>query len=188
MCCALTLAGLSHAAPNLELQEVQTGRNEGQMVVNAQWQMEIPAALVDALIRGVPLFFVMEAELNRERWYFYDKRIALAERYFRLSYLPLSQRWRVTQASQPFAGKTPGVSLAQGFETLEEALQVIRRVTQWPIAPLSEIELDARHNLELRLRLDLNQLPRPLQIGLQGQSDWALSAVRVQRLNPEALR
>lgn len=185
MCCALTLAGLSHAAPNLELQEVQTGRNEGQMVVNAQWQMEIPAALVDALMRGVPLFFVMEAELTRERWYFYDKRIAHAERYLRLSYLPLTQRWRVNISSQPIGGSNTGVSLGQSFDSLDDALNAIRRVSQWPIANAADVDADAKHNLELRFRLDLTQLPRPLQIGMAGQSEWNLNWVRTQRLQLE---
>jgi hypothetical protein len=34
----------------------------------------------------------------------------------------------------------------------------------------------------LRFRLDVSQLPRPLQIGLVGQDEWNISVTRTVRL------
>jgi Domain of unknown function (DUF4390) len=42
---------------------------------------------------------------------------------------------------------------------------------------------DANHWVQLRYRLDISQLPKPLQIGLLGQGDWAISASTRQRLS-----
>ena len=179
------LSSFAAAETAVELLSLKTQRVEAQIVASAQWQLALPPALESALLKGVPLFFVVEAEVTRERWYFYDKRIAHAERYLRLSYLPLTQRWRVNISSQPIGGSNTGVSLGQSFDSLDDALNAIRRVSQWPIANAADVDADAKHNLELRFRLDLTQLPRPLQIGMAGQSEWNLNWVRTQRLQLE---
>ena len=121
------------------------------------------------------LHFVTEADITRERWYFYDKRIAHAERHHRLSYLPLTQRWRLNSSNQAMNLGGLGVSLGQSFDTLEEATAAMQRVSQWRVASASEIEGDVGFTLEMKFRLDLNQLPRPLQIGALGQQEWTLA-------------
>ena len=177
---------MAHAAgPTVELQSLRMQRGEDQWLVSAVWQFELPPSLEDALQKGVPLYFVTEAEVTRERWYFYDKRISRVERHVRLAFMPLTMRWRLSVSSQPFSNGGSGMSLAQNFETFAEAMDAVRRVAQWPIAPVADIDADAKHNLELRFRLDLTQLPRPLQIGMAGQSDWNLSWSRTVRLQAD---
>ena len=41
--------------------------------------------------------------------------------------------------------------------------------------------------LEFSFRLDLSQLPRPFQIGVAGQSDWAIATQLRERIRPELL-
>ena len=180
--CLCWAASPARADAAVEMQNLHVQRVDGQIVLSVQWQFELPSALEEALQKGVALYFVTEADISRERWYFYDKRIARVERHLRLAYLPLTQRWRLNIASQPFSAGGAGVSLAQSFDTLGEALAAVRRVSQWPLVAAAEIDPDARHNLDLRFRLDLTQLPRPLQIGLSTQADWNLSVGRVLRL------
>ncbi len=43
-----------------------------------------------------------------------------------------------------------------------------------------------RTRCRLRFRLDMSQLPRPLQIGAVGRSDWNLLVFRSQRLPSRA--
>lgn len=181
----LLAMGLAQAAPVVEMQSLRLQRGDDTWTVSAVWQFDLPPPLEEALQKGVPLYFVTEADITRERWYFYDKRIARAERHVRLSFMPLTQRWRLAISNQPFSAGGAGISLAQNFETLAEALEVVRRVSQWPIVAVSEIEPDGKHNLELRFRLDLTQLPRPLQIGVAGQTDWTLSWSRTVRLQAD---
>ena len=178
-------ACLAHAGPSMELQSLRMQRGDEQWLLSAVWQFDLPPALEDALQKGVPLYFVLEAEVTRERWYFYDKRIARAERHLRLAYMPLTQRWRLSVSSQPFSSSNPGVSLAQNFESYNEAIEAVRRIAQWPLVSVADVDPDAKHNVELRYRLDLTQLPRPLQIGIAGQSDWNLSGGRTLRLQAD---
>ena len=176
------------AQSSVELQSFKAERQEGALVLSGKWRFELSAAMQEALLKGVALHFVSEADITRERWYFYDKRIAHAERYHRLSYLPLTQRWRLNSANQPLSLSGLGVSLGQTFDTLEEATAAMQRVGQWRVAAAADIESDTVYTLEMKFRLDLNQLPRPLQIGALGQPEWNLSYSKRMPLVVESAR
>ena len=128
------------------------------------------------MLKGVPLFFVNEAEVLRERWYWYDKKISAAERHFRLAYQPLTRRWRLNVTAGAGRDASLGLALNQSFDTLAQVLSVIKRISRWKIADASELDLNQKYKIEFRFRLDLNQLPRPFQIGALGQSDWDIAA------------
>ncbi len=49
------------------------------------------------------------------------------------------------------------------------------------------LEPKAAHTVQLRFRLNMSQLPRPLQIGAVGRSDWNLLVFRSQRLLARSL-
>ena len=69
---------------------------------------------------------------------------------------------------------------------LDEALSAMRRVIRWRIGDADVLEPNAAHTVQLRFRLDMSQLPRPLQIGAVGRSDWSLLVFRSQRLPSRA--
>ena len=78
------------------------------------------------------------------------------------------------------------MALTQNFDALAEAMAAVQRISRWKIADASELELSQRHLLQFRFRLDVTQLPRPLQIGTLGDTDWdlAVSATRPVQLEP----
>jgi len=114
--------------------------------------------------------------------------VTSAQRHMRLAFQPLTRRWRVAVSSGVITSSGLGVALNQSFDTLEEALAAVRRISGWRIAELADIEAGTRHRLDFRFRLDTSQLPRPLQIGALGQSDWTLGASASQRLELESLK
>jgi len=181
---SLTLTPLtaSAAEPTVELQNLKVEQSDGAVYASLQWNFQLPAPLEDALYKGVALYFVAEIEVTRERWYFYDKKLLSAQRHMRLSFLPLTRRWRVNVASQPFSSAGLGMSLGQSYDNLEDALQSIRRVAQWNIGNASDLEPDTKQNMSISYKLDLTQLPRPMQIGAAGQSDWSIAWNKTQRL------
>ena len=143
-------------------------------------QFELPPAVEEALAKGIPMYFVAEATIYRDRWYWYDKRVASVARHMRLAYQPLTRRWRLQISPQPIGNS--GLILGQMFDTREEALAAVQRVSGWRIADAADVEPDATHNIDFRFRLDVSQLPRPFQIGAVGQAEWIILAVRNQRL------
>ena len=173
-------------APVTEITQFQLERSEEGVLLSAAVRFDLPQVIEDALLKGIPMFFVSEAVLYRDRWYWYDREIAHVRRYMRLSYQPLTRRWRLTIS--PTVIGNSGVGLGQTFDTQEEAMAAVQRFSRWKIADASDINPDERYNVDFRFRLDVSQLPRPFQIGAVGQADWNISVLRNQRLTIDSAR
>ena len=167
----LVATSLLHAA-GAELAAFEVQRGEDGVSIDYALNFELPRGAEEALAKSVPLYFVAEAEVFRDRWYWRDKRIASASRVWRIVYQPLTSNYRVT-----FAG------LSQSYATRAEAFAAIRRGVSWKIADAGQIEEGSRHYVEFSFRLDTSLLSRPMQIGIASQSDWALSVERMQRFD-----
>lgn len=182
---AFVLPAVAQPVPT-EITQLRVERTEEGVLLSASVRFELPPVIDDALAKGIPMFFVAEAVLYRDRWYWYDKQTAAAARYLRLSYQPLTRRWRLVVSPTPIGNS--GLSFGQTFETREEALAAIQHISHWKIAEATDIESDARYNLDYRFRLDISQLPRPFQIGAVGHADWNITASRNLRLTFENLK
>jgi len=163
-----------------EVTALQVERSEEGMLLSATVAFELPSVVDDALAKGIPMFFVAEATLTRDRWWWTDKKVATATRHMRLAFQPLTRRWRLQVSPQPIGQS--GSVLAQSFDTRDEALAAVQRISRWRIVDAADVEADAGHAVEFRFRLDVSQLPRPFQIGAVGQSEWNISAARSLRL------
>lgn len=184
LCLALSLmlTGVAQADTPVEMQGLKLERHDAALYMSGTWQFELPSALEDALLKGITLYFVTEVEISQERWYFYNQRVAYAERHVRLFYQPLTRRWRVNVSPQAFNVSGLGVSLGQSYDTAEEAINAVRRIAQWRIANAADYNPDTKQTISINFKLDLKQLPRPLQIGAAGQSDWNIGYNKSQRL------
>jgi hypothetical protein len=172
----MLLSGLASAQNATEITQYQVERLEDEIALSAQVAFELPVAVEEALLKGVPLYFVIEAEVLRERWYWYDKKISSVERHLRLAYQPLTRRWRLNVTAGAGRDVSLGLALNQTFDTLAQVLAAIKRISKWKIADAGDLEVNQKYKVEFRFRLDLNQLPRPFQIGALGQSDWDIAA------------
>lgn len=184
MAWALLLAGLQAAAQGTAAGDpalVRLERTDDGFYLSTTLQFVLPELALDALHKGIPMYFVAEAEVLRDRWYWSDKVVAQATRYIRLSYQPLTRRWRLSLSPQPLATTGLGVALGQNFDDLDDALAAVQRITRWRIADAAAVEPDQGHTVNLRFRLDMSQLPRPFQIGAVGRSGWNLLVLRSQR-------
>jgi len=170
------LLGMSPAkAESPELTLFQVARSDEGLLLDFNVQFELPKAVEDALIKGVPLHFVADATVYSERWYWRDRKLSQASRTWRLAYQPLTRNYRVG-----FGG------LNQSYDTLSEAVAAVRRMTRWKIAEAGQIDDAVRPYLEFSYRLDTTLLPRPMQIGIGGQPDWTLLVEKTQRVGGAA--
>ena len=174
------------SAAATEITALSAERVDEGVILSAQIRLDLPAQLDDALQKGLPLFFLAEATILRDRWYWTDKEVARATRHLRLAFHPLTRRWRLLVSNSPIT--STGAALGQSFESREEAMAAIERIGGWKIADGPEIGAAPRYTVTLRFRLDLAQLPRPVQIGALGQEDAGLDASRSLRLNTEPAR
>ena len=173
---AIFMSLASSGAKAAELTQQRIERADDGIYLTAQVQFDLPAVVEDALLKGIPMFFVLEADIYRDRWYWTNKRVASAARTVRLAYQPLTRRWRINIVSG-LINSSSGLraTLNQNYETLSEALSAVQRISRWRIADNVEVDADSSHLLEFTFRLDLSQLPRPFQIGVAGQRDWNIS-------------
>ena len=159
-------------AADPQLASFEVVHNEEGVLLTYAVNGDLARSVDDALGKAVPLYFVAEAELFRERWYWRDQRVASAVRIWRIVYQPLTSTYRVT-----FSG------LSQNYNSREEAFAAISRTSRWKIAEPGQLSDGSRHYVEFSYRLDTSLLPRPMQIGIGGQADWNYAVQRVQRLN-----
>ncbi len=160
-------------APGVEVQTLRLRREDGAVLLDFDLRVHLPAAVEDALNRGVPLYFQATAALFRPRWYWRDARVARVERQWRLSYQPLTGVYRVSLGS-----------IAQNHARLEDALTAVSRLGRWQVADGGQAEAGERHYAEFSWKLDISQLPRPMQFGLGSGTEWSLGVERTLRLEP----
>ncbi len=161
------LLPLAAGAQGVELLTLRTSRDDTTLTLEFAARVTLPRAVVDALQRGVPIYFVAEAQLLRSRWYWRDERVARVSRSWRVAFQPLTNTWRVGLGG-----------LNQSFPSLAEAMASVSSSGGWKLADLAAPDLDKSHYVEFSYRLDSSQLPGPMQFGLGGQGDWAVGVSR----------
>lgn len=130
-------------------------------LLSADFSLALNPQLEDAVNKGVPLYFLVEFELLRPRWYWWDERTALATQTHRLSYHALTRQYRVLLNGVP-----------QAFGTLADALDAMSRLRGWRVMPRDRVRGGTPYEAWLRLRLDTAQLPKPFQISALTNRDW----------------
>ena len=171
-----------------ELTELRAERRDAALYLTAQLKLELSPAVEDALIKGLAVHFVAEADVMRDRWYWSDRKVGTASRYYRLAFQPLTRRWRLNVSNEPISGAGLAGSISQSFENLPDALAVIRRQTGWKVAEMADVSVDARQYISYRFWLDISQLPRPFQIAAGNQAEWTLSVAKQIRMNADMVR
>lgn len=171
----LGVAGV-HTVHAAAIEDLSLAFDEDSLLLSSVINLELGPAVEDAVMRSVPVYFVAQADVFRDRWYWSDKRVASASRTYRLAYQSLTQRWRVSMAS----GAGPGLQYAlhQNHASLSEAMSTVTRLSSWSVADRAQLAPDARYRLEFRFKLDMALLPRPFQLVFNGQSDWNLDLRR----------
>lgn len=158
-------AAVAARADEIEVTDARLATIEGGAVLAADFAFDLNPRLAEVVTNGVPLYFVVEFELTRPRWYWFDEKAAAKRLQLRLSYHALSRHYRLSTGL-----------LQRNYPTLEEALNVVRRVRNWTVVERGAGLVDASYEAAVRMRLDVTMLPRPFQ----------LSAITSRELNLES--
>jgi hypothetical protein len=154
------------SAQGVELPTIAAKRQDGGVVLDFAANLTLSRAVEDALRRGVPVYFVAEATIKKPRWYWRDERVARVSRSWRLSYQPLTSAWRVSLGA-----------FSQSYPSLEEALTTVTRIAHWRIAD-SDVNATDKYYVDFQFYLDSSQLPPPMRLDLNAQSEWKLGVER----------
>ncbi len=162
------LPGLAQAGKIEPISAELTAGDEGY-VLSAEFQIDLGSHLEEAVSRGVPLYFLLEFDLTRNRWYWANEHIAGTTISYRLSYAALTRQYRLSRGG-----------LYQSFATLEEALRVMARVAALPVVDKGAVKPGAVYQAALRLSLDRQQLPKPFQVDAIANMGWQVEATTLR--------
>jgi hypothetical protein len=158
MCAGFSLAG------SIEPQQAALATAEdGSTVLSAEFSIDLGPRLDEAVSRGVPLYFTLEFELTRPRWWWSNENTVTRNIQYRLAYTALTRQYRLTTGT-----------LHRNFGSLDEALRAMSRLATLHVADKGVLKLGDSYEAGLRLALDRHQLPKPLQVDAIANRDWQL--------------
>ena len=166
-------------ANEIDVRDVQLRAVEEGLMLDADFDFELTPRLAEVVSSGVPLYFRVDFELTRRRWYWFDETAASLRLQLRLSYHALSRQYRLSTGL-----------LQQSFATLEEALSVLKHLRSWLVVDRTVTFSDADYEAGVRMRLDATMLPKPFQLSaltsreLQLESHWKRFIVHSPRQLP----
>lgn len=152
-------------AQGIELRKATTTITEDAYLIDAQFDIALTHTLEEVLSKGVALYFMLDFELIRPRWYWFNDRVVALHQQYRLQYNALTRQYRLGLGN-----------LYQNFPTLGEALDVMSRVSRRQEVEPGLLRRDASYIAAIRMRLDTSQLPKPFQLSALASRDWQLNS------------
>ena len=157
----LLLAAPAAQAEGIDVSRAALVTAEEGYFLEADFGVALNPTLEDALNKGVPLYFLLEFEIIRPRWYWFNENILDTRQQYRLSYNALTRQYRL------------GVgSLFQSFGALAEALDFLSRVRRRQVLEPGVLTKGNTYTAGVRMRLDVSQLPKPFQLNALASRDW----------------
>jgi hypothetical protein len=164
-------------AEGIYISKAEARLTEDGYQLTADFYIQLSPTVETALQHGVTLYFVSELAINRSRWYWLDTDVARDEQVTKLSYNALTQQYRITRGS-----------LFQSFRDLKEALLVLGHQSAAPV-PVSLLDKQGGGYFSrllkkgseccsafAKMKLDVTQLPKPLQVNALTNEDWNLES------------
>jgi hypothetical protein len=159
------LAAQPARGEEIEVRSAALRPTEAGLVLDADFEFELTPRLADVVINGVPLYFRVDFELTRPRWYWLDETTATRRLLLRLSYHALSRQYRLSTGL-----------LQQNFASLEEALNVLKRIRNWLVVDRSVTLSGEDYEAAVRMRHDTSMLPKPFQLSALTSRDLHLES------------
>lgn len=167
--CAASFALIATAAQSFQDETAGTVaavtvRHDGDpgTFVDAQFAFTMPPSLRSAVDHGVALYFRIEVQIRRTRWYWFDKELLDRAIEYRLSYSPLTRQYHLSRGG-----------LALPFDTMAQAVATMRHVGHWRVGGPDLLDDSVEHvHARIRMLLDTSMLPKPFQVNAITDRDW----------------
>jgi hypothetical protein len=155
------LWGAAAQAEGIDVRNAALVAGEEGYFLEADFEIALNPTLEEALNKGVPLYFLLEFEVIRPRWYWFNDKVLNAQQQYRLAYNALTRQYRLGLGS-----------LFQNFGSLSEALDFLSRVRRRQVLEPGTLDKGTTYTAGVRMRLDVSQLPKPFQLNALASRDW----------------
>ncbi|MDR1367971.1 MAG: DUF4390 domain-containing protein [Candidatus Accumulibacter sp.] len=163
--CLNLFFALSVEAAGIDILESRLSVEGEGCVLFAEFGLPFNARLEEAISKGVVLHFVLDFELKRPRWYWWNEEIVRKSRIYRISYHALTRKYRLSTGA-----------LYQRFDSFGDALARIARVRDWRVVDREILSPDETYQAGIWMRLDLSSMPKTFQVDALSNRDWDLSS------------
>jgi hypothetical protein len=158
-------AQLAAQTYGIEVRRATVTMAEDHYLLEADIDIVLSPPLEDALHKGIALYFLLEFEMVRSRWYWFNDKAVSRQQQYRLQFNALTRQYRIGAGG-----------FYQNFPTLNEALQVMTRVRRREDLEPGALNKGTSYTAGLRLRLDTSQLPKPFNLNALGSREWSLGS------------
>ena len=155
----------AHAADGVDVTRARIEATEDGYKLDAAYSFELTPAVEDAIHHGVDLYFTTEVRLTRPRWYWRDEKAAAAKQTIRIWYNVITREYNVMTLG----------SVKQSFQTLEDAMFLIRRPSRWVVAPKGALTPGETYNVTMRMGMNRDYMSKPIQVNAVSNAGWRLS-------------
>jgi len=160
----LLLSASAAIADGIAVRKVELRMTEEGYQLAAKFDIRLSHLIEQALTHGITLNFLSEFTLTRQRWYWLNEVASKTAQTTKLSYSALTRQYRIKRGS-----------IFQNFANLDDALLVLGNQFSEPI-PADLLNLSSGYTAYARMRLDVTQLPKPLQVNALTSDEWKLDS------------
>lgn len=171
----LVLSVSAATADGIAVRKAEIRMTDEGYQLAANFDIRLSILIEQALTHGITLNFTSEFTLTRSRWYWLDEVAAQTEQTTKLSYSALTRQYRIKRGT-----------LFQNFANLDDALRALGNQSSDPIPAellnknngyiASLLKSNANYTAFARMRLDVTQLPKPLQVNALTSDEWKLDS------------
>jgi hypothetical protein len=155
------------AAPgSIEVESAKIRKTDAGYELSSRFVFDLTSGLENAVTHGVPIYFTLEVEMGRPRWYWLDEKAVDLKQTFRISYNVLTRQYVAAIGS----------GIQQNFRTLDDALSLVRMPPRLILAEKDGLRAGQTYDVAVRMKLDISQLPKPFQVNAINNPDWQLSS------------
>ncbi|MGH8427191.1 MAG: DUF4390 domain-containing protein [Gammaproteobacteria bacterium] len=155
------------ATPAFTVEDTAGTLHHGVYYLDADLALNLNRQARDALANGVALTFLMQIHVIRTRVLLWNQDVAELTQRYRLSYLPLSNRYRVENLNS---------GAIADYGSLAAALAPIEHIRDLPLIDADLLARGVRYLAALRVVLDTRDLPGPLQLMTMFVPGWRLES------------
>lgn len=160
-------AGEGAAEAGIHIEQAGTALVDDVHYLDADMEVTLSRPIVEALERGIPVQFVLDIAVVRERPYLWDETVATLEQRYELDFHTLTRSYIVRNLNI-------GTQLA--FPSRHAALEHLGHVAELPVIDANLLEEDGSYTGRMRARVDINALPVPLRVRALVSPEWRLNS------------
>lgn len=155
------------ASEGFTIRSVDTVLREEVYLLNSRIDYAFSEEALKALQSGVPLILLVDIEVERMRPWWLNENIATLQQGYLLIYHALTEKYIVNNLNS---------GAQSNYSNLDSALTALGRLDSLPILDANLLEAEQKYQVRLRVRLDIDSLPAPMQPLAYLSPQWRLES------------